>query len=200
MKKVLIVCMALTVFCSAVLFLPTAKDRQIYTKTLRLHVLANSDSESDQAIKLKVRDRVLLLLEEEMQDCTDREQAKELILENEEQILADCQEVLTENGSADSVSLRLCEEYYPTKVYGDMALPSGEYLSLQICIGKAQGKNWWCVLYPPVCLSANSYRDQLSKAGFDGEQINLVSEDRGVRYAVKFKILETVGRFFAKLF
>jgi stage II sporulation protein R len=143
---------------------------------------------------------VLLLLEEQMRDCADREQAKELILENEEQILADCRDVLSENGSGDSVSLRLCEEYYPTRVYGDMALPSGEYLSLQICIGKAQGKNWWCVLYPPVCLSANSYRDQLSKAGFDGDQINLVSEDRGVRYAVKFKILEAVGSFFAKLF
>lgn len=200
MKKWLVLFLSLAVFCSAILFLPTAKDAQIYHKTLRLHVLANSDSEEDQARKLAVRDRVLLLLETKMRDCKSREQAQNVILENQEQILSACREVLAQNGSEEQVSLKLCEEYYPTRVYGDMALPSGEYLSLQIRIGQAEGQNWWCVLYPPVCLSSASSGNTLKGAGFDKSQINLVSEERSVRYAVKFKILEVVGSFFGKWF
>ena len=200
MKKIFVLCMALVVFCSAILFLPTAQDRQIYRNTLRLHVLANSDSEEDQALKLRVRDRVLSVLEEQISACRTREQAQEVILENEEWILSQCREVLAENGSSHDVFLRLCKEYYPTRVYDDMALPSGEYLSLQIGIGQAEGQNWWCVLYPPICLGASSSKAELSKAGFGKEQIKLVSEDRSARYAVKFKILETVGKFLAGLF
>ncbi|MBE6672626.1 MAG: stage II sporulation protein R [Ruminococcaceae bacterium] len=200
MKKCLVLCMALAVFCTACLFLPTASDAQIYEKTLRLHVLANSDSAEDQANKLAVRDAVLALLEQRMQSCDSREQAEQMILDEKEGILSVCRQTLIAEGSDHTVSLRLCTEYYPTKVYGDVALPSGEYLSLQICIGQAKGKNWWCVLYPPICLSAASADQTLYKAGFEKEQVKLVSEDRGVRYTVKFKILETVGRLFSKWF
>ena len=200
MKKWLVLCLALAVFTSAVLLLPTAKDAEIYQKTLRLHVLANSDSEEDQARKLAVRDSVLSLLGEQMRSCSDRAQAQELILANEEAILDACRRTLSENGSEQEVTLRLCQEYYPTRVYGDMALPGGEYLSLQIGIGQAKGKNWWCVLYPPVCLSSASFGSTLASAGFEKEQVHLVSEGRNLRYTVKFKILETVGRFFGKWF
>ena len=200
MKKWFVLCISAVVFCSAILFLPTEKDAQIYQKTLRLHVLANSDSKGDQQRKLAVRDTVLSLLTEEMQNCSSREQASEVILKNEEKILSACRQTLLENGSLEEVKLSLCEEYYPTRIYEDIALPSGEYLSLQIQIGQAKGKNWWCVLYPPVCLSGASSDKTLLQVGFQKDQIQLVSENRNVRYAVKFKILETVGSFFYKLF
>jgi len=200
MKKILILCLGIVIFCSAILFLPTSYDRAIYDKTLRLNVLANSDSEEDQENKMAVRDRVLEVLSEQMQACTSRSEAEGMLLEKEELLLSECSEVLSEKGSSHSVALKITEEYYPTKEYDDIVLPAGRYLSLQICIGEAKGRNWWCVLYPPVCMGACSAKEKLQGAGFEEEQVKLVSEEKEIRYAVKFKILETVGKFFGSLF
>lgn len=200
MKKLFILCLCAILFCCAILFLPTAHDRAIYDKTLRLHVLADSDDEEDQAEKLAVRDEVLALLEEEMTACDSKEDAKAVILENKERIQAACEALLQTRGSEHSVKIELSEEYYPTREYEEIALPAGKYLSLRVMIGQAEGKNWWCVLYPPVCLGACSAKQKLAGAGFDGEQVKLVTEGSEVRYAVKFKVLEVIGRFWGKLF
>ena len=96
-------------------------------------------------------------------------------------------------GAEDEVSLVLDREYYPTRHYEDISLPAGNYLSLRICIGQAEGQNWWCVLYPPVCLEACTSKKTLSQAGFSDSQIHLVTNEGGVRYKIKFKILQTVS-------
>ena len=167
---------------------------------IRLHVVAASDSEEDQAEKLAVRDRVLSLLEDEMRGCDDREDSKTVILENKDRLQAACEELLAERGSEHGVQITLSEEYYPTRQYEEIALPAGKYLSLRVMIGQSEGQNWWCVLYPPVCLGACSAKQQLAGAGFDEEQVKLVSEESEVRYTVKFKVLEVIGRFWGKLF
>ncbi len=200
MKKLCVLCLSAVLFCSAILFLPTAHDRAIYDKMLRLHVLANSDSQEDQANKLAVRDKVLEVLSEEMQNCSSRNEAETLILDKGDQLLNACREVLGAQGSDHTVEMVLTEEYYPTRQYEKITLPAGKYLSLQIRIGEARGQNWWCVLYPPVCLGACSVKDELAGAGFDSDQVKLVSEEKEIRYAVKFKVLEAVGKFFGRLF
>ena len=200
MKKLFILCLCALLFCCAILFLPTAHDRAIYDKTLRLHVLADSDDEEDQAEKLAVRDKVLSLLEAEMQGCEDRDEAEAIILENKERLQEACEELLRQRGSNHAVRIDLSREYYPTRQYEEIALPAGKYLSLRVMLGEAEGQNWWCVLYPPVCLGACSAKQKLAGAGFDGEQVKLVTEGSEVRYAVKFKVLEVIGRFWGKLF
>ena len=200
MKKVFAVCLATVVFCSAILFLPTEKDRMIYEDTIRLHVLANSDSEEDQMRKLAVRDRILTVLSDKMENCSDKEEAEAVILDSRDRILKECRDVLQDMGSDEAVSISLSEEYYPTRRYDEISLPAGKYLSLRVCIGQAEGQNWWCVLYPPVCLGACSAKEKLENSGFGQSQILLVSENKSLRYKVKFKVLESVGGFLGKLF
>ncbi len=199
MKKLLALCLGAVIFSSALLFLPTAEDREIYSGTLRLHVLADSDDEDDQARKLSVRDAVLALLAEKMEGCEDASQAKQIVLENEEEILQACRTALRASGCEDDVTLSLSKEYYPTRHYEDISLPAGQYLSLRVMIGQAKGKNWWCVLYPPVCMGACQSTQKLEKAGFSEGQINLVKEEKPIRYKVKFKIMESVERWLSAL-
>ncbi len=200
MKKLLALCAALIVFSSAILLLPTAEEHRIYDQTLRLHVLADSDDKDDQARKLAVRDTVLAVLETKMEDCTDLSQAEEIVLENEKAILDACRATLSESGCEDTVTLSLGKEYYPTRHYEDISLPAGQYLSLRVMIGEAKGQNWWCVLYPPVCLGACQSSKKLADAGFSKEQINLVKEEKTVRYKIKFKIMESVEKLLGKWF
>lgn len=200
MKKLLALCVGLVIFCSAVLFLPTAEDHGIYEDTLRLHVLADSDDTDDQARKLAVRDTVLAFLGDKMEGCCDVTEAETVVRDNEEQILEACRSTLSQAGCEDAVTLSLSKEYYPTRHYEDVSLPAGRYLSLRVMIGEAKGQNWWCVLYPPLCLGACRSTEQLENAGFSEGQIALVQEEKTVKYKVKFKILESVGKLWMSLF
>lgn len=200
MKKILVLCVALVIFSSAILFLPTAEEHRIYDKTLRLHVLADSDDEEDQVRKLAVRDTVLSVLETKMETCADLSQAEALVWENEKAILDACRATLLASGCEDTVTLSLGREYYPTRRYEDISLPAGQYLSLRVMIGEAKGQNWWCVLYPPMCLGACQSREKLEEAGFTKGQINLIKEEKTVRYKIKFKIMESVEKLLGKWF
>ncbi|MBR3965740.1 MAG: stage II sporulation protein R [Clostridia bacterium] len=177
--------------------LPIHGEREIYESVVRLHVLANSDSDEDQALKLKVRDSVIKFTDELLSDCETRDEAAVLMGENLEGFEKVANSVLLENGSDQRAKVVFGEEYYPTRVYEDAAFPSGKYLSLQIKIGKAEGKNWWCVLFPPICLSAASKKDESLENGFiaaglTGEQYRIITESNtdGGKYEIRFKILE----------
>lgn len=177
--------------------LPIHGEREIYESVVRLHVLANSDSEEDQALKLKVRDSVIKFTDELLSDCETRDEAAVLMGENLEGFEKVANSVLLENGSDQRAKVVFGEEYYPTRVYEDAAFPSGKYLSLQIKIGEAEGKNWWCVLFPPICLSAASKKDESLENGFiaaglTGEQYRIITESNtdGGKYEIRFKILE----------
>lgn len=190
--SVLLIAVSLTLILG---LLPIHGEEKIYESVVRLHVLANSDSEEDQALKLRVRDRILLLTEELLADCKDREEALGVMEESIElyRSLAAC--VIKENGYSYDVEVELGQEYYPTRVYESSAFPAGEYTSLRIKIGEAEGKNWWCVLFPPLCLSAASGKkneEAFVAAGLTPEQYGIITEqgDKGGKYEIRFKILE----------
>lgn len=193
MRKTVILTALVLALCALAPILPTARDREIYDKTVRLHVIANSDGDADQALKLSVRDAVLDALEAPLSDVTDRESALAAIEESEERIKESAQAAVAAAGYDYGVELALCEEHYPRKEYEGVALPAGKYLSLQVKIGKSEGKNWWCVLFPTLCTSSASPKEELTKAGFTVGQVRLITDNESARYKLKFRLLELFG-------
>lgn len=184
--------------------LPVHGEAKIYDTVVRLHVLANSDSEQDQALKLQVRDEVLRVTGPLLEGCESREQAVEILSRHQGDIEQAAQAVVLSRGYDYPVSVLLGEEEYPTRNYENCCFPSGTYLSLRVCIGEAQGQNWWCVLFPPLCLSAASAEDEQSNeeafisVGLTGEQYRVITETDQVKYRVRFKVLEAVQELLGK--
>ena len=126
--------------------------QEIAQKILRFHVLANSDSEEDQALKLKVKEGVTGYLDQYLnEDGMTLDETKEIVEDKKEDVIVLAQEIIRENGYDYSVTAELTTDYFPVKSYGDVTLPAGEYEAFRIKIGEAEGKNWWCILYPPLC-------------------------------------------------
>ena len=186
--------------------LPIHGEQGIYDSVVRLHVLANSDTEQDQALKLMVRDEVLRVTAPLLEGCESREQAEHILQEHSDEIAAAAQAVVTEQGYDYPVSVLLGKEEYPTRNYENCCFPGGTYVSLRVCIGQAEGQNWWCVLFPPLCLSAASAKDQgessneeaFISVGLTEEQYKIITETDNVKYRIRFKILETVQELIGK--
>ena len=158
---------------------------------LRLHVLANSDSEADQTLKLEVRDAVLAQAERYLEGVTSREEAEQRLTEQLRPLAEAGAEVVAEAGCSYPVTVSLEETWFPTKEYEDFALPAGTYTALRVVIGEGAGRNWWCVVFPPLCLGAvsESVESTAAMAGLSEGEISLITgEDEG--YVVKFKLLE----------
>jgi len=185
--------MTLTLSC-----LPTEEDAEIYDNIIRLHVIADSDGEEAQALKLKVRDAVLELASAlfEEKECKTLDEASETLTFALDGIKTRALGVLKENGCDMDVKVELSEEEYPTRSYEEVSLPSGRYLSLRVTLGSGEGKNWWCVLFPPLCLSSASAKEELLEAGFTKNQIRILTDSDNPRYVLKFRFLE----FFKNLF
>ena len=196
MKKLIIFCSVILTLATVIPIIPTASDREIYQKTVRLHVLAASDGEDDQELKLEVRDAVLDTLSPILEDVNKRDTAVELICEHEKDLKNAALEVIKERGRDDDISLSFSEEYYPRREYEGVTLPAGTYLSLRVMIGKAQGKNWWCVLFPTLCTSSAEPKEKLAQAGFTTGQIKLITDTDSTRYKLKFKLLELFEEWF----
>ena len=186
--------LACCLFCG---FMPSAEDMEIYENTVRLHVIANSDSERDQSVKLFVRDRVLSELQILLADTVSTEEAVAVIEENLDHLRAVCDETLEALGEEMTAELYLKQEKYPTRHYENISLPAGVYQSLQIRIGDADGKNWWCVLFPTLCTSAAKTEAALIKTGFSSDQIGVLMGGENPKYKLKFKILEFFGENFS---
>ncbi len=184
---VLIVC----VLCS---FLPAGDEFEIYENTVRLHVLANSDSEHDQSVKLAVRDAILAEIASVTEGAETVEEAEALIAANLGYIREIAKKALAELGESYEVNVTLSEEYYPTREYEDFRLPAGTYTSLRIMLGEAAGKNWWCVLYPSLCTGGAKTGETLVQTGFSKEQIEILTGGEEPKYRLKFKILEIFGQ------
>ncbi len=186
--------LAFCLFCS---FIPTKADMAIYENTVRLHVLANSDSEHDQKLKLIVRDAVLTELRSFMEYAESQEEAANILTNNLEHIRILCEEVLHNLGENYAVTVYLSEEKYPTRDYEGIRLPAGMYESLRIEIGEGAGKNWWCVLYPALCTDVAKTEASFIKTGFTSEQIDVLTGGESPKYKIKFKILEIFGENFS---
>lgn len=131
--------------------------QRIAKQVVRLHVLANSDSERDQMLKLKVKQGIVEYLQEELSDVSSRDEALDRIRELFPQLNLVAENILSENGCFDSVEIRLEETKFPEKSYGDLTFPAGNYTALRVLIGSGEGKNWWCILFPSLCYVDESY-------------------------------------------
>ena len=174
-------------------FLPIHSEAAIYDNVLRLHVLANSDSSEDQALKLEVRDRILEETATLFKDCKTKDEAREAVESNLDKIREIAEQTVREAGYEYGVSVSLGEEEYPTKNYEECCVPAGEYLSLRVMIGEAEGENWWCVLFPPLCLdAAGESREVFAEVGLTDEQYSFITETDNAQYKVRFKLLEVI--------
>ena len=188
----------IAILCCLFLFLglmPVHGESEIYDSVLRLHVLANSDSEEDQALKLKVRDAILERSEELFSSTLSRDEAIEAVNKNMELLLTEAQRVVEEEGYSYPVSIEFGEEVYPTKNYESFCFPSGSYMSLRIVIGNGEGQNWWCVLFPPMCVAAASKaepEDAFISVGLNKDQYGIITETQNPTYNVRFKVLEVI--------
>ena len=163
---------------------------ELADKVVRLHVLANSDSEEDQALKLRVRDAVLEQATAILEQSADRREAESRLrgqLLELERIAA--KEIAAE-GYDYPVTVNLENTDFPTKEYDGFTLPAGEYLALRVIIGEGKGRNWWCVVFPPLCTAASAdVPASALAAGFSEEEVSLITEENQ-GYVLKFKAVE----------
>ena len=164
-----------------------AEQQQLSRELIRLHVIANSDSESDQSAKLEVRDSALKILTPLLEDVTSVEEAETVIRKAFPQLCEDARQSLQQNGKFYSAKAQLCVERYPTRRYDGFALPAGDYISLKIILGNGAGHNWWCVVFPPLCMSSVENEDAFS--ALSDENAKLITYDGG-EYKLKFRIIE----------
>lgn len=166
---------------------------------IRFHVIANSDSKEDQEIKEKVRDAILNEMAPVLSDSDSIEETRNLILDNRDKIKKIAEEVIHKNGKSYPVEVTLGPAVFPTKQYGDIVLPTGEYEALRVSIGKAQGKNWWCVMFPPLCFVDVTHgvvpeesKTDLRKVLTDEEYkiITQVTNEEEIPVKIKFKIVK----------
>ena len=193
----LVVLFCVLVLCVTVCnILPIHGEEKIYESVVRLHVLANSDSDEDQALKLKVRDAILAYTSPKVIDSTSKDEAISILQGELEAIEIIAANVISEQGYDYPVEVTLTLEDYPTRNYESMSFPSGEYVSLRVLIGEAEGQNWWCVLFPPLCLSAASEKAENEEAfiavGLNSDQYKIITESEDTKYYLRFKILEAI--------
>lgn len=199
MKILLTISICICITFMLLSFLPVHGEEAVYSNVLRLHVLANSDSDEDQALKLKVRDAILDQAARITRGAKSIDEAHALAQANEDILITAAKRVIAEQGFDYDVSIDLGYEDYPTRSYDSLCFPSGRYLSLRVNIGKAEGKNWWCVLFPPMCLSAASRADNedaFISVGLNPDQYQIITENDNPKYNVRFKILEAIESAF----
>ena len=192
MKKLLLPLCAILLSALTLCLIPTEAEAQIYEDTVRLHILADSDNSSDQQIKLAIRDSLLLTYGQALSLCNE-DNRDTFFCDKLDEIQEFVDGELERLGAPYSCSVSYGKEWYDTRVYEGFTLPKGIYTSLQIELGRAAGRNWWCVMYPPLCLdlATDAPRDD-ALLGYETQQIALI---QGGRYRVKFKTLE----FFSSL-
>ena len=162
-----------------------AKQSSLSSSLVRLHVIAVSDDEYEQSLKLRVRDGVLSYISPKLRDVKSAQQAQEIIKNELDGIKAAAES----SAEGRSVEVTLSQEYYPTRNYEKFSLPAGKYQSLRVILGEGEGHNWWCVVFPPLCISAAEQEQAVESMSEDMRGI--VTEEDGCEY--KFRILELWG-------
>lgn len=173
----------------------------IADSVLRLHVIANSNSVYDQEIKLKVRDGILKDCGYLFYGCKNPSEAAGIAKRNTDVITASALKTLFENGVVSSVDTRVEQCSFPTKEYGTVRLPSGRYTAVNVKIGAASGRNWWCVMYPPLCLTASGVTAddktmEVLRSELSEEEYDLITQSDEIKINLKFKLAEIIGRYF----
>ena len=169
----------------------SASESALADQVLRLHVVANSDSDSDQARKLLVRDAVLAEASQILEGVSDRRGAEAALSPHLEELAQAGAEALARTGRADPVAVTLADQWFPTKEYDGFSLPAGQYRALKVTIGEGKGRNWWCVVFPPLCLASVSEEsvETAAEGVLSEDQIALITGQDG-GYVLKFRLIE----------
>lgn len=191
MVKCVFACVLLAAFvwCGTVI----ADRQRLNEELIRLHVVANSDRVEDQELKLLVRDAIITSLRQALADVRDTEQAKEYLQENLPKLQELANKTLDAAGSAQQAVVTLCREGFSTRQYNTFSLPAGIYEALRVTIGDGAGKNWWCVVFPSLCVPQTSqgFSDTAAGAGFpDALSGALTGEEP---YQIRFYLLDKLG-------
>lgn len=169
-------------------FLPFYEEcRNINEDVLRIHILADSDSDYDQNLKLKVRDEILKFTDGLYNNVSSKAEAINTTNQHIDEIIATAENTLKANGCSKKVNAQVVDMNFNTRYYDDITMPSGNYTALRITIGSGEGKNWWCVMYPSLCLYSSSDTHSLQNELSD-EQYDILTDTP--KYQFKFKILE----------
>lgn len=165
-----------------------ASSEELPQNVVRLHVIANSDSERDQAVKLKVRDAVLREAEAWYQGAETMEEASSMLCIHLESLREAANRTLRQNGFSERACVQVTEEYFPTREYETFSLPAGKYRTLLVTIGEGKGKNWWCVVFPALCLPAAEEKPEDALSFLPEGQREIVKNPQ--KYQIKFKAVE----------
>lgn len=195
-KKFLIIFILLLIYLFFYVFSYASNiSNSLENNIFRLHILANSDSLEDQSLKLKVRDNIISYLEKKCDNCNSKSDFIDVVNSNIENLKMIAQDTILEYGFNYSIELEIDNFYFPSKYYGNISLPAGYYDGLKIKIGDAEGQNWWCSLFPPLCFTdvSSGIIDEESeenlKENISGEEFSVISSSNGI-YKLKFKLIE----------
>lgn len=164
---------------------------EIRTETIRLHIIAQSDSENDQKIKLTVRDELLKKCPELFSGMTSKEEAEKKLIPELDSINLFVNEILKKNNYPYQAEVSLNEEYFDTREYENgIILPAGKYLALKIKLGSAQGKNWWCVIFPSLCLPAVGNTEEITESVYSQKEKDIITSAQ--KYEIRFRLIEYI--------
>ena len=200
-KRFILVSALLIIYvCISAVSYTHAVTTDIADSVFRLHVIANSDSDEDQNLKYIVRDKVIEYMSSISQNASSKEEVIKIAKANLDKIQAIASQTIRENGYTYSVNVEVGNFSFPSKRYGDITLPPGYYDALRIKIGKAEGQNWWCVMFPPLCfvdVTSGVVPDEskeIMKENLSKEEFDLISKNSN-EVKVKFKIVEVLQNF-----
>lgn len=203
-KNILLLSIFIGTFITLLFMLATKSysyniQKGIADEVIRLHVLANSDEDYDQQLKIKVKDGIVKMLENELHNSMSKDETRIILLQNLDKIEDKAKEIIEENGYNYNVSAKITFDDFPTKQYGDVVLPAGEYEALKVEIGEAKGKNWWCVMFPPLCFVDASVKEvpkedkDILKSVLTDTEYDIVTKadnENDIPIKIKFKIVE----------
>ena len=172
----------------------------IREEVLRLHVIANSDEDYDQELKLKVRDAVLKSGEAVFSGSEDIISAESEIADKKDVILYSAVETIRSLGYDYDVKIELARSYFPTRTYDNLTLPAGYYKAVRVIIGEGKGKNWWCIMFPPLCMPSATKKDEIISDFLSDEEMDIVTSDPDyeVRFWIVEKYYELKNKFFVE--
>ncbi len=186
----LIFALVITVLFSTSL---SAEADGLSSKLIRLHVVADSDSDEEQSLKLKVRDAVLSYLESELAEAESRDDAEALINGRIDVLQKIAEGVIASEGKTHGVTVSLTEEFFQETDYDTFSLPSGRYLSLRIVIGSGKGHNWWCVVFPKVCYAGILNDESSAEIGLTEGELSLITRDSR-ETVIRFRAIDLLAR------
>ena len=192
---VITILLSIYIFICAISYV-SAVSSDIANSVFRLHVIANSDSVEDQSLKLKVRDELLSYMNSLSENCNSKDEVMELAKEHINDFKEIASKVILDNGFDYGVDVQVGLNDFPTKYYGDIALPAGTYDALRVKIGDASGQNWWCVMFPPLCfvdvssgIVPDSSKEEM-KDNLNDEEYDLINKSDSDEITFKFKLVE----------